>query len=116
MYLKLSVLTIVDGFYPSGKLFEGLLSQVLVYPESTNNKEDRANNPLTSDGQGGGSGTDQSLNKNPAPPRNTCFNNGYQPYLQTGLSGNTTTPVGSMATAGPACSNSVRRINWREIF
>ena len=108
--------TLVDGFYPSGKLFEGLLSQVLVYPESTNNKEDRANNPLTSDGQGGGSGTDQSLNKNPAPPRNTCFNNGYQPYLQTGLSGNTTTPVGSMATAGPACSNSVRRINWREIF
>ena len=107
---------LVDGFYPSGKLFEGLLSQVLVYPESTNNKEDRANNPLTSDGQGGGSGTDQSLNKNPAPPRNTCFNNGYQPYLQTGLSGNTTTPVGSMATAGPACSNSVRRINWREIF
>ncbi len=113
------------AYYPNGKMFDGLLSQVLVHSSSTtnngntNNNSDAANNPdnpQTLDGEGGGSGTDAPLNSNPSTPRNSCFNNDNKPYLQTGHSGNTSTPLANITTAGPACSNYVRRINWREIF
>ena len=80
-------------------------------------KNNNPDDPRTLDGEGGGSGTDTPLSTESTPfPRNTCFESGSTPYLQTGHSGNTSTPVASIATAGPACSNYVRRINWREIF
>ena len=110
------------AYYPNGKMFDGLLSQVLIRNTNGNgsNTTDKNNNPddpRTLDGEGGGSGTDTPLSTESTPfPRNTCFESGSTPYLQTGHSGNTSTPVASIATAGPACSNYVRRINWREIF
>ena len=109
----------VDGFYASGKMFDGILSNVQVYPSNSSGTQNQVDDsPVTLDGAGGGSGTDAPLKTRAETitPPNSCFRNGRQPYLQTGLSGNTTTPVGSMAIAGPACSNSVRRFSWREIF
>ncbi len=104
-------------YYPNGKIFDNLLSQVLVRSNNQSSANNNPDDPRTLDGEGGGSGTDTPLSTNPIPaPRNTCFDGSNQPYLQTGHSGDTNSPVANIAITGPACISYIRRVNWREIF
>ncbi|ROV55915.1 pilus assembly protein [Neisseria chenwenguii] len=67
-------------------------------------------NPVTADGDSGGSGTDGALTQSPKIPKNTCFSGGKNISRKI-----YTNDAQDFDIGGKNCS-SVRRISWREIF
>lgn len=99
--------TSVNGYYANGQQKSGIVSFTYIDPVQL-----AQNNPVTADGDSGGSGTDAPVDSqgrplNTATPKNQCFAKKASRSLITNQGEN-------IMVVGRDCG--VKRISWREIF